>query len=209
MNLSTTTILIIVNVIVSIFALNNKQAYNKMMMNPYAVKNNNEYFRFITSGFIHADFRHLGFNMFTLFFFGDVVERQFNYSSNGNGMLLFILFYVAAIVISEIPTFLKHQNNPRYNSLGASGGVSAVVFASIMYTPLKDLCLYGLICIPGFILAILYLVYSATMGKKGSGNINHDAHLYGAIFGVLFTIILDPDVFSRFIEQVSNYSLFQ
>ncbi len=209
MNLSTTTILIIVNVVVSIFALNNKQAYNKMMMNPYAVKNNNEYFRFITSGFIHADFRHLGFNMITLFFFGDTVEKAFNYETGGNGVILYVLFYVAAIIISEIPTFLKQLNNPSYNSLGASGAVAAVIFASIVYDPLKDLYLYGFISIPGFVLAILFLLYSITMGKQGKGRINHDAHLYGAIFGVLFTIVLDPSIVSKFINQVSNFSWFQ
>ncbi len=180
-----------------------------MMMNPYAVKNNNEYFRFITSGFIHADFRHLGFNMITLFFFGDTVEKAFNYETGGNGVILYVLFYVAAIIISEIPTFLKQLNNPSYNSLGASGAVAAVIFASIVYDPLKDLYLYGFISIPGFVLAILFLLYSITMGKQGKGRINHDAHLYGAIFGVLFTIVLDPSIVSKFINQVSNFSWFQ
>ncbi|MDN5203895.1 rhomboid family intramembrane serine protease [Fulvivirgaceae bacterium BMA10] len=205
----TTIIIIVITVIVTIYAWRQPHLYQNWMMNPYAVSTRKQYYRFLTSGFIHINYMHLGFNMLTFYFFAGRVESEFNYGSNGNGTLLFVIFYLAAIIISEIPTFFKNRNKPQYNSLGASGGVAAVVFSSILYSPTVEICLYLAICIPGFILGILYLIYSYYMGRKQMDNINHDAHLYGALFGIVFTLVIDPNVLPAFVEQLSGYVPFR
>lgn len=205
--MSITLIIIIITCITSYYAWKNASVQYKWMMNPYSISRNGTYFRFITSGFIHADGMHLIFNMFTLFFFGEVVENAFIavYGPVFGG-ILFVGFYILGIIVSDIPTYLKHRNSPNYNALGASGGVSAVVFSSILFYPLADLCLYAILCLPGFIWGIIYLAYSYYSGRKSSDNINHDAHLYGAVFGIVFTIILYPGVISNFIVQIMEYT---
>jgi len=176
-------------------------------MNPYAVANQKAYYRFITSGFIHADYVHLGFNMFTLYFFGRNVEQFFAAQFGNSASYLFVCFYLLAIIISEVPTFLKHRNNPNYNSLGASGGVAAVLFASIIIFPTNIISIYAIIPIPGFVVGILYLIYSYYMSRRGKDNINHDAHFYGAIFGVLFILIIHPGVIDNFLYELQNFDL--
>lgn len=171
-------------------------------MNPYSTDQRREYWRFITSGFIHNDYMHLFFNMFTLYFFGGIVESTL-------GGVLFIILYLVGIIISDVPTFLKNRKNPYYNSLGASGGVSAVVFASILFYPMNPLYLMFIpIGIPGFIFGAIYMLYSYYQAERGGDNINHDAHLYGALFGILFAIIAVPGSLVHFFEQVSQWRLF-
>lgn len=126
----------------------------------------------------------------------------------GLGILTYVAFYIAAIVIADIPTYLKHSDNSYYRALGASGGVAATVFASIILMPLSDICLFGLLCLPGFALGILFLIYSVVKGKKGDDAINHDAHLYGALFGIIFILILSPQSAMDFVEQIKNFRLF-
>ena len=205
--MSTTIIIIIITVALSMYAFSNHDILYKWMMNPYSVMARKEYFRFLTSGFIHSDYVHLGFNMLTLYFFGDHVEYFFEIKSAGQGTLIYVIFYLAAIVLSEVPTFFKHKNNANYNSLGASGGVAAVVFSSIMIYPDNVLYISMLFPIPAFVFGILYLIYSYYMSKRGKDNINHDAHFYGAVFGILFTLVVDPELFSTFFEQIGNFSL--
>lgn len=206
--MSITLILIIITVIASYYAWSNPLVQEKWIFSPYQVSTKNEYYRFITSGFIHADQMHLFFNMFTLYFFGRAIENVYQYYFGDLGLVLFVVLYLAAIVISDIKTFVQHKNSPHYRALGASGGVAAVVFSSIMFFPLNKIYIFGLIGIPGFILGILYLIYSFYQGKKMADNINHDAHLYGAAFGVVFSIIIDPAVIGRFVDQVLSYRLF-
>jgi len=122
--------------------------------------------------------------------------------------IYFIALYLMAIVVSDIPTFFKHRNNPRYNSLGASGGVAAVIFAYIIFDPLSDICLYFAICMPGFILGALYIIFSWYQGRKANDNINHDAHLWGALFGLIFCIVVEPASIVNFIEQLKNWKVF-
>lgn len=205
--MSTTIIIIAVTIALSMYAFSNHDIFYKWMMNPFSVLERKQYFRFLTSGFIHSDYIHLGFNMLTLYFFGDHVEYFFEIKSAGQGTLIFVAFYLAAIILSEVPTFLKHKNNPNYNSLGASGGVAAVVFSSIMIYPDNVLYISMLIPIPAFVFGVLYLIYSYYMSRKGKDNINHDAHFYGAVFGILFTLVVDPGLFATFFEQISNFSL--
>jgi membrane associated rhomboid family serine protease len=178
-----------------------------MIMNPYLVSTKGEYYRFLTSGFIHKDHMHLFMNMFSFYFFGRNIEIEFSRIFDGMGGTYFILLYVMAIVVSDLPTYFKNRHNPGYNSLGASGGVAAVIFASIILNPLDDIYIYFFRA-PGFVLGTLYLVFSFYMGRKSNDGINHDAHLYGALFGLLFCAVLYPASLPEFIEKVSNWRYF-
>lgn len=209
MELSLTTILIGITAITSILAFNRYEMLDRWMFMPYRIRHRGEWDRFILSGFIHKDYVHLLFNMFTFYFFGRVVELFLGYTFGPLvGGILFVTFYLLGIIISDIPTYRKHQDDSYYRALGASGGTSATVFASIVIMPLSDICLFGIICLPGFILGILFLIYSYYQGKKGQDNINHDAHLYGAIFGIVSILIISPNSGLRFVEQIKDFSLF-
>jgi len=208
MNLSITVILIIITVAISLYAWNRPELLQRWMFNPYAVRNRREYYRFITSGFIHQDYIHLFFNMFTLYFFGSMIEQVYGYIFGDLGGVLYVAMYIIAIVVADFSTYIKHKNHPNYNSLGASGGVAAVLFSSILYDPTNNLYIFALIPIPGFILGALFLIYSFQRSKQTRDRINHDAHLWGALFGVAFTIVLDPQVVIRFVEDISNFRLF-
>lgn len=204
--MSMNIIIIAVTCLISFLAFQNHQLRSNWMFNAYAAKNGGQWYRFITSGFIHKDWMHLGLNMFMLWMFGDTVEYYFGAIFGAMGKFYYLGFYILGIIVSEIPSYLKNQNNPGYNSLGASGAVSAAVFASIMFNPLNRLCLYGLLCFPGFVWAIVYLIYSYYQGKKDSSPINHDAHLAGAVFGIVFMIVVHPPIVSLFMEQMAGFS---
>jgi len=209
MEISITVILIAITCLTSYQAFQNHQMMGRWMFTPYLIRTDNQVDRFVLSGFIHKDGTHLLFNMFTFYFFGRLVE-QFLFYNMGQvtGGIVYVLFYIIAIIISDIPTYLKQKDNPSYHALGASGGVSATVFASIMLVPLSDICLFGLICLPGFILGILFLIYSVVKGMQDKDGINHDAHLYGALFGIIFILILTPQSAVSFYEQIINYRPF-
>ncbi|GAA5024181.1 rhomboid family intramembrane serine protease [Marivirga lumbricoides] len=205
--MSTTIIIIIITSIVSIAGFSDRSRQYAFLMNPYQIVHRKQYYRMVTSGFLHADYVHLIFNMLTLYFFGGTVEAYFNMLSE-YGTLLYVVMYVVAIVVSDIPSVIKYKDQPQYNALGASGAVSAVVFSSILFNPLNELCLYGLLCLPGFIFGAIYIIYSYYQGKRKVDNINHDAHLFGAAFGVVFTIILWPKIIPHFIDQLAQFSIF-
>lgn len=206
--MSITIILIIITSGISYYAFNNSLFMDKMIMNPYRVTQKNEYYRFITSGFIHADFGHLIFNMLSLWFVGEQIERLFNILFGPSGTAYYLFLYLVGIIVSDIPTFLKHKNNSRYNSLGASGGVSAVLFAAFLYAPLMQVCLYFFLCMPGFIFGALFLAYSIYEGRRGRSYVNHSAHLYGAIFGLVFMAVVYPASVPGFFEQIATWRLF-
>lgn len=205
---SLTYILIAITVIISLYAMNNRDIMYKFMMNPYAVMHRGQYFKLLTSGFIHKDYTHLILNMLSFFFFGPTLEDEFAQAFGAASPVYFILLYVLAIIVSDLPTLFKHRNNPGYNSLGASGAVSAVIFACILFEPLLTLTLYFAIPIKGFIFAALYIIYSYVSSKQSRDGINHDAHLYGALFGVLFCIVLYPHSIEIFLEKMSHWRLF-
>ncbi|MCY7311829.1 MAG: rhomboid family intramembrane serine protease [Chitinophagaceae bacterium] len=210
-NYPVTLALIVVNVIISLIAMNNQEVMSKTIMWPYGVKRHNQFYRFITSGFIHADYIHLFFNMFTLLFFGQVVEIYFSlYGLGGN--IAYIVLYFLALIASDLPTYFKQKDNYNYHCLGASGAVSAIVFAAVVFDPWGSIYLYGAIKISALVYAVLYIVYCVTMSKKGGDNINHDAHLWGSLFGFGFTIALiaamQPALFESILEQLKNPSLF-
>ena len=202
-----TYIIIGITVAVSFFAWDKKSLLDKLMMNPYRISGQNEYYRFITSGFVHVNHMHLLMNMFSFYFFGLSVERVFkNLFGVSMGGVYFIALYFIALIVSDLPTYLKFRKNPGYNSLGASGAVSAVIFAFIIFRPLDLICVFIALCLPGFILGVAYILYSYFQGKKSQDNINHDAHLYGALFGLIFCIIVYPASIPGFIEQVRSWN---
>ena len=209
MDLSVTIILIGITVLTSYQAWKRPELLDRWMFTPYKIKNNQQWDRFVLSGLIHKDQMHLLFNMFTFYFFGRVVEMFLMFRlGKSTGLMVFLLFYFGAIVVSDLPTYFKHKENYRYRALGASGGVAAAVFASIMIMPLSDICLFGLICLPGFVLGLLFLIYTFVQARKGSDGINHDAHLYGALFGIAFVLIISPQSGLNFIEQIKSFRPF-
>lgn len=208
MSITITLILIILTSLISLYTMQKPQVLNRLMMNPYLISHSKQYYRMITSGFIHRDHMHLIFNMFSFYFFGTQLEYIFQQIFGDLGSVHFVALYLLGIVVSDLPTVFKHKKNLYYNSLGASGAVSAVVFACILFLPLRDICIYGILCFPGFILGVLYLGYSYYSSKKSKDGINHDAHLYGSLFGVLYCAVFYPDSIRIFIEQMGEWKLF-
>ncbi len=206
-----TTIILISTIGMSMWAFSDEKLMRRLMMNPYQVNKKKEYYRFLTSGFIHADWMHLAFNMFSLMLFGRMVE--FNLVSEYGmtlGSSLYMGMYLSAVVISDLPTFKRHLNNLYYNTLGASGAVSAMVFAFILFEPTHELLLFMIIPLPGFMLGIMYLAYSYYQSRLPSrhDNVNHDAHLYGSLYGLLFIGVARPITLLEFIQEMSQFSLF-
>ena len=205
-----TILLIAANIIFSLVGFTNETLLAKTIGWPYYSKRDNQYYRFITSGFLHADWMHLFFNMFTLYFFGRNIEYIFAEAGLG-GNISYLVLYFLALIIADLPGYFKNQDNYNYKSLGASGAVSAIVFASIVFTPWSSLYLYGAIKVSATLFAVLYIVYCVYMGKKNNDNVNHDAHLWGSLFGLAFTIALiafmQPALFDNIIEEFKRPSL--
>lgn len=196
-------VIIAITIIVSILAFNNEQLFNKLKFNAYEIKKFREGWRFFTYGFVHAGWVHLFINMFVLYSFGRIVLHFFQLNFEGKGILFFILLYVGSIIFSVLFDYRKNSDNPYYSAVGASGAVSAVVFSSIVLYPAGSIYLFLIpIPIPAPIFGILYLVYSAYMSKRAQDNIGHSAHFWGAVFGVVYTIILKPAFAVSFWEQL-------
>lgn len=197
--------IIIITSVISIICFSRPELMAKLQFNPYLVYHRKEYYRLFSHAFLHADWLHLIVNMFVLFSFGTTVENYFNQLSIAgllkNPNLIYIILYIGSILFATTTTLIKHKDNSLYNSVGASGAVSAIVFTSIFFAPLNKLFLY-FIPLPGIIAGILYLVYSQYMSKRGKDNINHDAHLLGAIFGFLFPLFIDPGLVKLFLQQL-------
>ena len=193
-----TITIILITVVISLIAFSKRPVMDRLIFWPPAIQQKSQYDRFISHGFIHADGMHLLFNMFTLFFFGSIIEsfyRQYLYD------LGFVLFYLGALIFAILPSYLKHKNDSQWASLGASGAVSAVLFAYILFQPWKLIFVF-FIPVPAIIFAVLYVGYSIWSGKKGNSNINHSAHLWGAAYGVIMTIIIEPKVIPHFFNQL-------
>tara|TARA_A100001015_G_C14944486_1_gene694022 strand:- start:852 stop:1487 length:636 start_codon:yes stop_codon:yes gene_type:complete len=206
MTFSYTIILIIITCIISFITFNNEEIKSNLLFSPYQYVNYKKWWILISHGFIHADFLHLFFNMYVLYIFGPTLEFYFINSSE-LGAFYYIGFYLLGIIFSTLPSILKHKNNPIYNSLGASGAVSSVVFAYIIIYPLREL---GLILIPGlflpgFIFGIIYLLAEHYLSKKQYSNIAHDAHISGSLFGVFFIVIYDFNNLLIFFQKTLFY----
>ena len=191
--------LIGITCVVSWIAFNNRKLADRLILWPPAIDKHRQYDRLLTYGFIHADFMHLLFNMITLFFFGPLIEQLMGRI----GVWVFPVFYLSALVVSILPTYLKNQKNPNYLSLGASGAVSAVLFAFILLQPWQLIFVF-FIPLPAIVFAVLYLGYSIWMDKRGGDRINHSAHLSGAAYGVLFMVVMEPRVLGYFLSQLQQ-----
>ncbi|MEZ5471984.1 MAG: rhomboid family intramembrane serine protease [Marinicella sp.] len=197
-----TLIIIVITCIISYLAWQNRNIMERLIFWSPAIKKG-QVERFVTHGFIHADGMHLLFNMFTFYFFGAVIEAFYRQYLAGAG---FVVFYLGAIVVAMLPSYIKHQNNPRYMSLGASGAVSAVLFAFILLFPWELIYIFGAIPVPAILFAVAYVWYSIKAHHANNDNINHSAHLYGGLFGIVMTIVVEPRVINHFFNQLMNPS---
>lgn len=203
--MSVTIIIIAITVIVSLIAFNNREIFRRLAFNAYDIKHYKNSYRFLSYALIHADWIHLFINMMVLYSFGRVVEEYYAMLFGAKGILYFILLYVGGTALSTLPSYGKHKDDYTYTAVGASGAVSAVVFAFILFDPLGKLTLFPIpIGIPAIIFGVMYLLYSAYMGKKNIDNVGHDAHFWGAVFGFVFTIILKPELIVRLYSILSN-----
>src|SRR5690554_6177721 len=198
-------IVLIVIVLISMAAFNSPALMARFQLNPWSVVHRKEYVRVLSHSFFHVDWMHLLINVFLLFSFSRAVVFYFSYYLPGNGNVLYLILFLTAIPMSAFYSVVKHRNNPNYNAVGASGAVSAVVFASIFFDPYNPVLLFAIIPIPGIIFGVLYLVYSAYMGRKQIDNIGHDAHFFGAVYGFIFPILYEPKLLLRFIEQLTDF----
>ena len=198
--MSSTLVIIAVTSIVSIMAFSNSRLLDQLILWPPAISRDKEYYRLLSYGLVHADPMHLFFNMFTLYFFGRVMEQLYNAVLGPFG---FVIFYAGALVASILPTYLRNRGNSRYRSLGASGAVSATLFAFILLQPWAQILVF-VIPMPAILFAVLYVVYEFWLERQGADNVNHNAHLWGAAYGVLFTIVMEPRVLGVFFSQLMH-----
>ena len=196
-NTPVASIIFIFTLVTSIYALNDSTLYGRFMLHPYSVYRKRNIYTLITSGLIHGSWMHLIFNMFTFYAFAFTLEGTI-------GSVRFGLVYFIGLILSDIPSVIKHKNDFHYNSLGASGAISAVLFSYILFYPLNTLMIFPLpIPIWAALFGVLYLVYSYYMSKSSRDNINHDAHLFGAITGIIVTILLVPGIVPHFIAELT------
>lgn len=173
-----------------------KKDISNLILNPYDFYHNKKYFQIITSGFIHIDLFHLLFNMITFYFFAFQLESMV-------GSINFLLIYFSSMILADIPSIIKYKNEPNYNTLGASGAISGVLFSFILFEPYSGIMIFPIpIPIPAVIFGVIYLIYCQVALKKFSDGINHDAHFWGAIAGVISTIILIPNILKHFINKL-------
>jgi len=210
---SITTIIIVVTCIVSFIAFSNARLKNDLLFWPAEIDDRGQYYRFLTYGFVHGDFLHLAFNMMSLYSFGAYVEKYLYTQSHLFGHsapMMYISLYVLGLIVSTIPDYFYYKNYSSYRALGASGAVCAVIFSGIMLEPkLPISMLFIPVRIPGYIFGVIFIAISIWLGKRGGDNIGHRAHISGAIFGILFTIIAAKlfsnfDVVKSFLDEVLN-----
>lgn len=169
---------------------------DRSLFRPYWFLRRRQYDTIVLSGFVHADLLHLIFNMMTFYFFGFLLERAI-------GSIHFLLLYSAGLLVSHIGTYLKHKNDPEYACLGASGAISAVLFAAIVFFPDQSLFIIPIpVPIPAPLFGIGYLAYTWYAARNPHGRINHDAHLGGAITGLVYVALIEPSAFSYLLANL-------
>jgi membrane associated rhomboid family serine protease len=210
--MSITFLIIIITCVVSIIAFNKESLKEDLLFWPYRIQRQGQWHRFITHGVLHADFLHLMFNMISFYSFGIALEQYFFKMLFGEqtGRALIALLYVSAIVASVIADFFKHRNHSYHRSLGASGAVSAIIFSAITISPKMPIQFFFIpFPIPGYIFGLAFLILSASLAKKGGGNIGHNAHFWGSVYGIVFTyvaakLVSGIDLFSMFMDTIIN-----
>ena len=207
--MSITLVIIVITVLFSMQGYNDPAFFQRFMHHPYTEYRHKEYYRWLTSGFLHdrSSYVHLGLNMFVLWSFGSHVEKIYQQHFGGtSGSILFLVMYLSAIIAGNLITFTKHKDDPQYSAIGASGGVAGVLFASVLFDPWSIIELYFFIKLPAIVFGVLYLVYEEWASRKSNDNIGHDAHFFGGIAGMVITIILEPKIYSDFIHQLLHES---
>lgn len=197
--------IIVVTAIFSIMAFNNSALMARYQFNAYMIYHRKQYYRFITHAFLHADWMHLIINMLVLYSFGVFVEGNLAYLFGSISPLVYLLLYFGSVVVSSISTYRKNKDNHWYNAVGASGAVSAVMFSSVVFGPFMKIYLYGVLPLPAVVWAAIYVAYSVYAGRQMNDNINHDAHLWGGLYGLAFTLVLDPRVAGNFLDQLLHF----
>lgn len=205
-----TYILIVFTALVSIPAFSNHDWFLRLQFNAYQIYHRKQWYRMLTHGFLHANWTHLIVNMLVLFFFGPYVEKNLSMILSP-GMqqwdkLIYLFFYFAAIVVASLSSLFKHKDHPWYNAVGASGAVSAIIFFFIFFNPWELIYFYGILPVPGVIMGVLYLIYSHYMSRREADNINHDAHMSGAIFGFVFPLFINYRLIYLFIDELLSFS---
>lgn len=196
-----TLLIIIITCVVSLVCFENRKLFDQLKHHPVSEAKNGEWYRMISSGFLHADYFHLGINMYVLYGFGSYVEDEYLHQyGDALGRFIFLLLYLVMIVLADLPSFIKHKNNYGYSAIGASGAVSGILFIYILMDPWAGLRLYFAIPIPAIVFGVLYLLYSSWASKNARDNIGHDAHFYGAVAGMVLTSILLPDTLGDFVQ---------
>ena len=211
-------ILVGLTVAISAYAWSNQDLMESWILRPYRMaRDNSQWYRFITSGFLHADWGHLLFNMIAFYSFGGIVLAVLCNGTGApgvdgfglvGGIWRFLVLYLGGIVVSDIPTYFRHRDDRNYASLGASGGVASVLFAGVIFSPTTKIGMLFLppeLGIPGFLFGFLYLAYSYYQGRRQGDNINHDAHFYGAIYGVVLILLFMPGAGPEFFRQVGAF----
>ena len=208
-----TIIIIILTTLISIRAFKDNDLMSKIIFHPPAVKQG-EWHRLFTYGIVHADYTHLIFNMFTLYFFGPEIERVFkSVLGQTSGSIFFIVLYLSALFISITPTYFKKKDNASYYSLGASGAVSAIIFAYVLINPMNYMVvLFIPLMLPAFLFGLIFILISVSLDKKQAGGINHSAHITGGIYGIIYMIAIffvfaDINLISSFISQIKINSI--
>lgn len=198
--------IIVLTGLISMYAFQQTEIMYRYNFSPYQIVKRKQWYRLFTHAVLHADWMHLIVNMLVLYSFAIPLRFFFNSAfSFMPASLLLLVFYVLAVLASSIVSLVKHKDNPNYSAVGASGAVSAVVFACIFFAPLDEILFFGVIPVPGILFGIGYLWYSWYMGKKNMDNIGHDAHFYGAIFGFIFPLVLRPELINHFFNQLVNW----
>lgn len=197
-----TPVIILLTVVVSVAAFYQSDVMTRLQFNAYRVYHHNEYHRMVTHAFLHGNWEHLLINMLVFWSFGTSVERFFRLNFGSVGSYYFLLLYFGAVIFSSLWSLVRHKNNYYYNAVGASGGVSAILFAAIFFSPWSKIYFFGLLPIPGIVFALGYLYYSYRMSLRARDNIGHEAHFTGALFGFVLPILLRPSLFMDFINKL-------
>ena len=200
--MSTNIITIFSIAAVSFLGFSNHTLFSKFLFKPYSILKNKEWYRFISSAWLHADYMHLFVNLFVLYSFGNYLEYFLSVYYEEQSSVLYLFLFLGSTVVSHIPSYVKHKSNYNYQAVGASGGVSGILFAYILINPLSMLELYLFIPIPAIVFGILYLWYSYYMSKKNIDNIGHEAHIYGALGGMILITIIQPEIWVSFFNQL-------
>ena len=204
-NITVTGIIIAITCLISYKAFNDQGFFRSNMHHPYSEHQHKEYHRLLSSGFLHGSLMHLLLNMYVLYEFGSVVERLFilEFGLVG-GRSAYIAMYILTIVAANLYTHFKHKDWSGYSAIGASGAVSGILFSYVIFYPWSMLGIFFVIPCPAIVFAVLYLVYSSWASKNSNDNIGHDAHFWGAVFGMAFTFVLKPSLIMSFLERLSN-----